>query len=136
MFSSKMVILKGIWTFLLSLYHFTVVTIRCSSHPRPSWHSAIELSFQDLNHMGRMVRVDINQRSSSVMWRRRLQPFSTLPTPSTLAFMKPGSVPHYQSDANDITYMSWVHTAWVYHVTPHAGASSPCYIAKNLSGFT
>ena len=81
MFSSKMVILKGIWTFLLSLYPFTVVTIRCSSHPRPSWHSAIELAFQDLNHMGRMVRVDINQRSSSVMWRRRLQPFSYLPKP-------------------------------------------------------
>ena len=136
MFSSKMVILKGIWTFLLSLYHFIVVTIRCSSHPRPSWHSAIELAFQDLNHMGRMVRVDINQRSSSVMWRRRLQPFSTLSTPSTLAFMKPGSVPHYQSDANDITYMSWVHTAWVYHVTPHAGAFLSGYIAKNLSGFT
>ena len=50
--------------------------------------------------------------------------------------MKPGSVPHYQSDANDITYMSWVHTAWVYHVTPHAGAFLSGYIAKNLSGFT
>ena len=67
MFSYKRVILKGIWIFSLSLYHFTVVT-RCSSHPRPSWHSAIELAFQDLNHMGRMVRVDIDQRSSSVMW--------------------------------------------------------------------
>ena len=78
-------------------YHFTVVTFRCSSDPRPSWHSVIEVSFQDLNHMGRMVRVDINQRSSSVMWRRRLPPFSTLPTPSALAFMKPGSVPHYAS---------------------------------------
>ena len=78
-----MVILKGIWTFLLSLYHFTDVTIRCSSHPRPSWHSAIELAFQDLNHMGRMVRVDINQRAFSVTWRRRLYSFITLYTPST-----------------------------------------------------
>ena len=78
-----MVILNGIWTFLLSLYHFTDVTIRCSSHPRPSWHSAIELAFQDLNHMGRIVRVDINQRPFSVTWRRRLYSFITLYTPST-----------------------------------------------------
>ena len=108
MFSSKMVILKGIWTFLLSLYHFTVMTIRCSSFPWPSWHSVLELAFQDLNHMGRMVRMDIylvadvldqsvSIWSSSVMWRRRLYSFSILSTPSTLAFMKPGSVPHYAS---------------------------------------
>ena len=53
------------------------------SHPRPSWHSVIELAFQDLNHMGRMVRVDINQRAFSVTWRRRLYSFITLFTPST-----------------------------------------------------
>ena len=94
-----MVILKGIWTFLLSLYHFTVVTIRCSSHPRSSWHSVIELAFQDMHHMGRMVRMDISLVadvldqsvsiwSSSVTWQRRLFSSGNFITPSIFTFMK------------------------------------------------
>ena len=49
----------------------------------PSWHSVIELAFQDMHHMGRVVRMDISLVadvldqsvsiwSSSVTWQRRL----------------------------------------------------------------
>ena len=100
MFSSKMVILKGIWHFSLSRYCFSQFSFFRHRY-RTLISSAclmLELGFKQHD----LVR--------------------TMFTGLATQFMKPGSVPHDQSDGNKITYMSWVHTAWVYHVTLHAGA--------------